>query len=392
MDRLGLNTHQRAHIIADGFQNMQELVEHYEVTGPKEFERYLENLNKTFATASSANMRVYYNPGLIKRMVGCLYYFRHAIFSLHTAPDIELILRDHTNNYAKAWTKSQMTIQANKKAANKKENDLVKLKGSNNWIDFRDSFTVRLKFITSARGFPLDYIIDDTPCQVIRANTPLTKVNYVDIEDEFIFTHHATHHGAEYNSDCKTRWYLLESALLNTDPFNLISDHARTQNDHAAWKKLKSHYKGENYVEKIRNAALDKLKLTTYVHIKAHKQLFSIAYNNAHGLDDATKIHYFKTNLTPSIDLDTALSMARPYEHKSFQKYVTYLATEVDFKHNRKRQAMLHERKVSKVTTKDDKKKKNPSNFGPIISETVDDKKIESRRYSKEEFRSFTEN
>ena len=82
-------------ILLQGFQNMQELVEHYEVTDPEEFERYLENLNKTFATASNANMRVYYNPGLIKRMVGCLYYFRHAIFSLHTAPDIELILRDH---------------------------------------------------------------------------------------------------------------------------------------------------------------------------------------------------------------------------------------------------------------------------------------------------------
>ena len=38
MDRLGLNVRQCAHIIADGFQNMQDLIEHYEVTGPKEFE------------------------------------------------------------------------------------------------------------------------------------------------------------------------------------------------------------------------------------------------------------------------------------------------------------------------------------------------------------------
>ena len=153
MDRLGLNVRQRAHIIADGFQNMQDLVEYYEVTGPKEFERYMENLNKTFATASNANMRVYYNPGLIKRMVGCLYYFRHSIFSLHTVPDIELILRDHANNFAKAWTKSQLDIQANKETSDKKKNDVVKLKGENNWIDFRDSFSVKLKSITSARGF-----------------------------------------------------------------------------------------------------------------------------------------------------------------------------------------------------------------------------------------------
>ena len=193
---------------------------------------------------------------------------------------------------------------------------------------------------------------------------------------------------------------------MNTDPYNLISDHARTQDGHAAWKKLKSHYEGENYVEKIRNAALDKLKLTTYkgdsktfkfehylnVHIKAHKRLFSVGYNNGLGLDDATKIHYFKANITPAADLDTALSMARPYESKTFQEYATYLVTEVDFKNNRKRQAMVHDRKVSKVTARDDKKKRKPSNLGPVISETVDGKKIESKRYSRDEFCSMTEN
>ena len=62
LTRIGLNPGQRLRLNMDGFTTMKEFIEHYKVAEPKQFEVYLKDLNKTFATASTQALRVYYNP------------------------------------------------------------------------------------------------------------------------------------------------------------------------------------------------------------------------------------------------------------------------------------------------------------------------------------------
>ena len=85
------------------FHTMRSLVEHYKVPGPKQFEVYLKDLNKTFATASTLNLRIYYNPAVINRLVECLNYFRHLVNTFHSITDINDIDMDAANMFADLW-------------------------------------------------------------------------------------------------------------------------------------------------------------------------------------------------------------------------------------------------------------------------------------------------
>ena len=93
------------------------------------------------------------------------------------------------------------------------------------------------------------------------------------------------------------------------------------------------------------------LKLENYlnVHVRAHKNLLDIKYNRGFGLDDATKINHFKAGIQPSAVLETAITLARPYESQSFRNYTTFLGTEVDSKNTRKKQTSQPDRRVSNM-------------------------------------------
>lgn len=75
LDTIGLDGPQQAKLVNDGFTTMETLVNHYKASGPKEFEKYLHDINRTFATASTQALQVYYSPGITNRLVGCLNYF-----------------------------------------------------------------------------------------------------------------------------------------------------------------------------------------------------------------------------------------------------------------------------------------------------------------------------
>ena len=61
LETIGLSSIQRARIVGDGCATMKELVDQYKISGPKELERYLKDLNKTFATAATnTGLRVYH--------------------------------------------------------------------------------------------------------------------------------------------------------------------------------------------------------------------------------------------------------------------------------------------------------------------------------------------
>ena len=397
LQEIGLDGTQRAKLINDGFSNMKTLVSHYRTSGPKEFEKYIKDLNKTFATASTQALRVYYNPGIINRLVGCLNYFRHAVLSLHTIPDMDLVTMDFATELGQLYTDQQVTADEDE---DEMEPNLLTLKGGSNWIEYRDAFVLKLKAIVSNRGFSLVYLIDETPRQVTRANAAFIEADTLDLSNDEIFTTGAVHFGSAFKADNKKFWSILEANLVNTDPFNHIAEFSLRKDGRAAWNALKSHFEGDDYVQKLRNTAMDKLKNTFYrgdtkhfkfedylnVHVRAHKNLLDIQYNRGLGLDDATKIHHFKAGIQASADLETAITLARPYESQSFRAYTTFLGIEVDSKNMRKKQTAQPDRRVSKVHQ--DKKKiyAGKLNLGPVLHETVDGKRVESRSYSKEEF------
>ena len=396
LDTIGLDGTQRAKLINDGFTTMETLVNHYKASGPKEFEKYLRDLNRTFATASTQALRVYYSPGIMNRVVGCLNYFRHAVYSLHSIPDMDLVTLDFATELGQIYIDHQLKFDDDE---DEMELSLPKLKGGTNWIDYRDAFLLKLQSIESARGFPLSYLIDDTRRQVRHANAAYIEVDVLDLSNEEIFTTTAVHFGNAFKTDNKKLWSLLEANLVNSDPYNHIAEFSIRKDGRAAWIALKSHFEGEDYVQKIRSGAINKLKTTVYrgetktfrfenymnVHIKAHKQLLDIKYNRGLGLDDATKIVHFKAGIQPAADLETAITLARPYETKTFREYTTFLGTEVDSKNQRKLQMNQTERRVSNVQ-KDKKKGKGKQNLGPVLYETVDGKRVESKNYPQAEF------
>ena len=139
---IALNGRQQAKLVAASFNSMTVLVNYYQASGIKAFKKYLQDVNKIFATASITALCVYYNPIIVNRLVGCVNYFNHTVHTFHTVTDIQLI----TIPIATALS-AQRIHEKNKLNATKDENDddieILKLKGSINWTSFRDLFRIR---------------------------------------------------------------------------------------------------------------------------------------------------------------------------------------------------------------------------------------------------------
>jgi len=420
LDELGMSNTQVARLQSDGFTSMQILVSHYQSGGASNLEKYyLRDLNKTFANSSAA-LRVYFNPVIMNRLCGCLNYFSLCVMSFHTIPDIDFINQEFAGNLGSFWNK----FKADKKIQDENDDDtnidLPKLKGAASWISFRDAFTHKLRDTSTSRGFSLAYLVDTTVRPVTHGNAAFLESDIIDLEEEDVFDTKTIHFGSSYRGDNKKLWNMLEAALLNSDPCNMIAQFFRTKDGRKAWIALKSHYEGEDYVQQIREEAMSRLKTVHYrgetrnfkwenyvsVHIKAHKQLLDVGYNNGNGLDDATKIQFLRSNIVPQADMHVSLAVARPYEKKPFQEYLTFLTTEVNATILRKKQVYGSERRVSSLKRNNNNRQSNrgPNNnrnnrrpygrldLGPVLNETVDGKRVESRHYSSEDFGKLTRN
>ena len=421
LQEIGLNNTQVARLQSDGFTDMSTLVTHYQTGGASELEKYLRDLNKTFANAAVA-LRVYYNPVIINRLCGALTYFSLCVYSFHSIPDIGFITVNFSNDLGAFWTKFKADKKEKSGQSDEDTNiDLPKLKGASSWISFRDAFVHKLRETNSSRGFSLAYLVDTSVRQVTHGNATLLEVESVDLEEDDVFETQTVHFGSAYRRDNKKLWNMLEAALLNSDPYNMIAQYFRSKDGRKAWNALKSHYEGEDYVQQIREEAMSKLKTTHYrgetrnfkwenyvaSHIKAHKQLLDVGYNNGNGLDDATKIQFLRSNIVPQADMHVSLAVARPYEKKTFQEYLTFLTTEVNASILRKRQVYQSERRVSALRGNRGRSSSNRNNnnrngfrggrgprpnYEPILHEIVDGKKVESRHYEPEDFRKLTKN
>ena len=98
------------------------------------------------------------------------------------------------------------------------------------------------------------------------------------------------------------------------------------------------------------------------------------------------------------------LAVARPYEKKSFQEYLTYLTTKVNENILRKKQVYSSERRVSSMKRKKNRPQSNCRfndrntrrylrlDLGLVLHKIVDSKRVESRYYSAKDFGKLTQN
>ena len=156
LDAIGVDLDQRNHVSNDGFDSMKAIIDLHsnDVEG---FKKCLTNPNKTFASSTNEQLRVYFSPVNTSRLVGVVNYFNHAINTFHRLPDLLLI--DEDISTASLLHYRQSSIE---KDDDDVQIDIPKLSGSSNWIIFRDKFKMKLHKTTGARGFHLGYIVDDT--------------------------------------------------------------------------------------------------------------------------------------------------------------------------------------------------------------------------------------
>ena len=216
MTRFGIRQAGINRLVDDGFNSMNALVKQYE-SGVEGFKSYLKSINKTFGVNPDPALRVYFSPPLMTRMMGALFYCNICYYRLHQIPDIRLITQDIASDSYKIYEDLH-----NKENESEQDIDIQipDLKGVNNWRSFRDSFEMKLEIVKSKSGFPLNYVIDQTPRTYTRANAARGEVALVDLTEPNVFKEQAVHFGKTYKDGIKTVWLILKSLLLNTTSYD----------------------------------------------------------------------------------------------------------------------------------------------------------------------------
>lgn len=404
MNTIGVSMRERNKIIADGFTSLATIISHHK-NDVKGFETYLSTLNKTFASASTVALRVYFSPVIIARFVGVVHYFNQSVNSFHTIPDQLYFDTDDASEYASHYRDFRTRFKKNEDTDD--EIKIPILLGSTNWIDFRDKFITKLSATIGTRDIPLDYIIDDTPRSVNRANATMDEVSVLDIDDDNVFRTMTVHFGAAFKKDNQAVWLILKKHLLGIPSYNHISRFDTTKNGKSAWKTLKDFFEGEDFRERMRESAFAKLASTFYkgetarfsfekyiqVHKAAHKMLEDAEYG-INGMDNATKIQHFKQGIKADAGLETALTQVRANPlYKDFDQLISFLTAEVE--HNSLRRKQLGNTKDRNVSglgkeTPRGGGGRNHNNPRNTPSRVVDGTKIFAKRYSREDFGRLT--
>ena len=158
----------------------------------------------------------------------------------------------------------------------------------------------------------------------------------------------------------------------------------RSSSKESALARLTStFYKGET----------SKFNFEKYInaHKTAHKIFKDCNFINGSGLDDATKIQYFKSGIRPEAGLDVVLTTLRSNPtYRGFDHLVSFLSAEVD-------QKVIRGQQVSTASNK----RVSPANTGCSVKPTsrsdkpnefcvVDGKRVYRKSYPKQEFRSLS--
>ena len=408
LTRLGVADNQATHITNDEFLTMKDIVEFFQYSSFKDIEKYFNDVNKTYGTASRRELRVRFPPRVVTRFSGVIWYFVHGIYSFHTVPNIADVTRAFATEIGALAQDLSSPGDSAEDDSDIKSDDITlpTLKGTSNWIDFRDKIVIKIGILKNRRGISLKYLIDDTPRQVLRANANFLEIPTIDFTDSNVFITKTIHFGPTFKQDNRKLWSVLENVLINTNPYNHIAQFESSKDGRKAWFALKDYYEGEDFIQRSQDQAMSTLSNTVYrgesrffkfedyinSHLTAHKKLKQIGYNDGKGMDESTKIHHFKQNILPAADLENALSLGRTKEKGSFSDYVTFLSTEVDFKTSRRKhlQKSGKDRNVSSVSDnrqgKSQHNKSTGDSKGQMLYKTVEGKRLESRRYPRGEF------
>ena len=178
---IDLNQNERDHLVCDGFYSIQDFVALYKYDH-KKLERYLLNLNKTFATAPN-NRRLYFTPNEINMIIAVLHCFGQCVNTLQKVPDVAKVDIDFLSIIYDHYASN---IESNDDVDNDGECTLPKLEGHKIWISWRDIFTSNVDVAKGARGIPIDYIGDQMERSLKRSNANLVEVDVVDFNDDSI--------------------------------------------------------------------------------------------------------------------------------------------------------------------------------------------------------------
>ena len=397
MHTIGVNpVRNRNKIVDDGFNSIRAIVQHHanDVNG---FQSYLNTLNKTFASAGTEALRVYYSPVIISRFCGVLHYYNQAVHSFHSIPDPSFVDVNMADELASLYNTFK---EKSKRTDEEVDMEVPVLTGSSNWVTFRDKFLMKLALTTGKRGFSLEYVLDETTRPVTSARSALLEVDTIDLHESENFTTKATHFGRSYKSDNSQVWLLLKSLLLGTPVYNHISSFDSTQNGRRAWHALKEFYEGQDFRARLKDQAFNKLLTTFYkgdsqrftfekyvaVHKEAHKLLEDSGYNNGAGMDESTKCHHFIANIKEQAGLEHALSSVRANpQYQTFIQLTSFLTAEVDHRNIRRKQLKTSERTVSGVNKQRQQKQKTNKN-NSFNSKVVEGKTVYGKQYPRHEF------
>ncbi len=403
----GARPRERNRIIDDGFNAISTLLLHYE-NDVEGFETYLTNLNKTFATATAVNQRVYLSPPIIKSLVGSLHYYMEAVKVFHQIPDLSSLDAYTINNACKLY-KARKSNEDDDEA--KPPVDIT-LKGHTNYVKWRDNFSHMLSQTIGNRGFAIDYIIDDTPRDATHGNNALIEVDTIDLNQENIYKQRTTQFGNPYIADNKRVWDILKANLLGSPPYNHIAHLERSKNGRAAWQALRDFYEGIDFQETLRAEAFKDIKNAFYsgetsrfnferyveIHQEAHTKLLEAGYNGGRGMDEETKVQHFEEGIRSNADLEVALASIRANRatYRNFTRLVTYLKSEVDAKQRRKstlKQTNSTRRVASAKRSNNNGQGKggyNNNKNKDVPSRFVDGKQVYGKHYPHHIFRSLT--
>ena len=232
-------------LLSEGFENFNSVMETYREEGPEELKKLMMQHNKLVDARPAAGRgpRVRFNQLMIKRLTGTLDYVMDCVYIMHACPNILLVNQARADELGAAYYEKRASRNAEGDNDDTIDTKLPIFKGTNNWSDYRDRFLFKLACITNAKGYALEYVVDETERDVLRATANLIEGNSPIIDTDTIKTQ-AVHFGSQYRKDNSKVWSILKSSLMNTTQFNHIAPYAPTKNGREAWLALNNYYQG----------------------------------------------------------------------------------------------------------------------------------------------------
>ena len=414
LTRIGFTAAERTRFNIDGFTTMEILSLQFK-GDVKGFKSYVENLNKTFAAASAANLRVYYNPLKLKRIVGVVHYFDQALFSYHQIPDIGLINAALAHQYGGMYDE---LLGPDEDDPTDSGVELPPL-SAKTWTDWDEKFRLKLSQVKSKLLFSIQYVINQTEQDVISPTANRIEVDTATINDSNIFDNSAVHFGTAFKRDNEEVAKIIKVALIDTPSYNVVSKYCDAKNGRKAYLALQASNEGEDFQERTIESAFNILNTTFYrgemqrfnwekyvnLHLLAHKLLERAKYANGNGMDEETKIQHLKNNIKADAGLEHSLSTARSNRknYTTFQDFVNFMTAEVEHKNNRRKQLNVAKgRNVSAVrggrasgrggrrAYGRGRVRSDNRNQKKIISAYVDGKTVQGRHYPPQEYAALT--